>query len=87
MIYFQSNGDRAYLNSTLVLTADQIECVKNMNRFMNSPKHDYAFVSKMLTFVFSQSVLSGSSAGGKRSNFNGKGHDALDASKLGFIKG
>lgn len=46
---------------------------------------DSAFISYLLVSVFGTEVLKKSSAGGKKSHFNGVGHDCLDPSKLDFI--
>lgn len=53
----------------------------------NEAESDSKFVSILLSAVFGDEILMGSSAGGRKSNYNNVSHKALDAIKLKFIKG
>lgn len=48
---------------------------------------DSSFVSLLLGSVFTNDVLKQSSAGGRKSNYNGVSHNALERVKLKFIEG
>lgn len=48
---------------------------------------DGTFVSYMLDIAFGKSILMASSANGGASHYNQKSHNALDETKLKFVKG
>lgn len=81
--FSQDKGNRSYLNSSIVLTSDQIRKLSCMSK---STEFDSMYVGYLLSVVFGDNVLKISSAKGTASNFNSVRHSPLDPIKLSIIE-